>query len=50
MDEEKMVMMQSEIDNLQQKVAFLEALLKKAEEDRRVPSKQSWSVGNDVSN
>ena len=42
--DEKMAMMQGEIDNLHQKVAFLEALLEKAKVDRRIPAKESWSV------
>lgn len=47
--QEKLAMMQAENDNLQAKVAFLEGLLKKAQEDRRIPTRESQEIRNDVS-
>ena len=41
--DEKVAMLQGEIDNLNQKVAFLEAKLKELEDNRSVP-REPWSV------
>jgi hypothetical protein len=43
MTDEKMAMMQGEIDNLHQKIAFLEQKLKELQENRRIPS-NPWDV------
>lgn len=42
MADEKVAMLQGEIDNLNQKVAFLEAKLKELQENRSIPSDKSW--------
>lgn len=42
MADEKVTMLQGEIDNLNQKVAFLEQKLKELQENRRIPSDKSW--------
>ena len=48
MADEKVAMMQGEIDNLNQKVAFLEAKLKELESNRDVP-RPAWTVEDQVS-
>lgn len=48
MNEEKIAMMQGEIDNLNAKVAFLESLLKQLQDNRTVPT-QPWDVNDEVS-
>lgn len=40
--DEQVAMMQGEIDNLQQKVSFLEQKLKELQENPRIPSDKSW--------
>ena len=42
MAEEKLAMMQGEMDNLHSKVAFLEQKLKELQENRSIPSDKSW--------
>lgn len=43
MNEEKIAMMQGEIDNLNQKIALLELTLKEMQQDRRIP-RNPWEV------
>ena len=43
MADEKVAMLQGEIDNLNAKVAFLEALLKELESNRDVP-RPPWAI------
>ena len=48
MADEKVAMLQGEIDNLNQKVAFLEAKLKELESNRNVPT-PPWNVSDKAS-
>mgnify|MGYP001765328747 CR=1 FL=1 len=44
MSDEKIAMMEGEMDNLRQKIAFLEQKLKELENDRDIPKNRGWDV------
>ena len=46
--DEKVAMLQGEIDNLNQKVAFLEAKLKELQSNRDIP-KPAWTISDQAS-
>lgn len=42
--DERMAMLEAENDNLRQKVALLEALLKELQANRQIPQQESYAV------